>query len=247
MGSVSPDQRFSRWNPCPICEGHAGLRPHRGERCAGYLSDDGNYAFCQREHLAGDLPPQDTTPVTYRHYLAGPCHCGDDHRGSAPRPSPKGRAKPTRRYTFDESRAYYERLGYRFITTYVIRDADALIAAYHDRYERPDDKKMPWRAPDGLSDLPEGISPNDLPLYGSETVKAAHPRAPVYLTEGEKACEALCEHGAYAVATVTGADGLPCDDSLRILSGRLVRLWPDNDAKGAKHMRRIAERLAALD
>src|SRR5262249_25050328 len=63
--------------PCPICEGHDTLRRHRGERCAGFISDDGRFAFCTREEYRGALDPTPTaTGQTYKHRLDGHCRCG---------------------------------------------------------------------------------------------------------------------------------------------------------------------------
>jgi hypothetical protein len=38
---------------CPICEGSRDLPQGHGVRCWGYTSDDGDYAHCTREELAG--------------------------------------------------------------------------------------------------------------------------------------------------------------------------------------------------
>ncbi|MCC6673270.1 MAG: DUF927 domain-containing protein [Planctomycetes bacterium] len=73
---------------------------------------------------------------------------------------------------------------------------------------------------------------------------AAPPGEPVVLAEGEKAADALAAAGILAVATVTGANVTPSDDTLKPLVGRSVYLWPDHDDPGRQHMQRIA---AALD
>src|SRR5690606_25278924 len=60
-------------HPCAVCGGHAGQRRHRGQRCHGYLTQDGVVAFCARVHSdkqAGDL---------FRHFTFGPCSCGVTH------------------------------------------------------------------------------------------------------------------------------------------------------------------------
>ncbi len=214
------------------------------------LSDNGKYAYCGREEYAGDLSPADTRPITYRHYLAGPCRCGQDHTTNAPLPDRKQRPRKgelKRRYTLEQSRAYYQSQGYAYVRTDEVRDPVSQLAAYHDRYKNADgDKICPWRAPDGLSDLPADVGVNDLPLFGSETVRNIPLGAAIPLTEGEEAALALLDAGVNALGTVTGADELPCDESLRVLTGYKVILWPDHDIKGAEHMRKIAERLTAL-
>ena len=51
----------------------------KGQRCSGYLSSDGRFAFCSREEHAGRLEPQSTDPTTFRHLLEGDCFCGRVH------------------------------------------------------------------------------------------------------------------------------------------------------------------------
>ena len=52
---VASSQRFNPTYPCPICAGHNKHRRGRGERCYGFLSDDGEWAHCTREELAGGI------------------------------------------------------------------------------------------------------------------------------------------------------------------------------------------------
>lgn len=46
--AISMDQRFTRGNPCPICGGFDTLPRGRDKRCAGFMSEDGKWAFCQQ-------------------------------------------------------------------------------------------------------------------------------------------------------------------------------------------------------
>ncbi len=73
-------RRFNRKNSCPVCDGHVNLRQGQGVRCAGFLNDAGDQAFCTREEYAGQLPPRPTLPVSYRHILCGKCGCGGRHQ-----------------------------------------------------------------------------------------------------------------------------------------------------------------------
>ena len=68
--------RFSSANPCPVCGSHPGVTPGTGQRCAGFLSDDGRWAYCQRTDMAGTLQVSNTSPPTYAHRLTGDCGCG---------------------------------------------------------------------------------------------------------------------------------------------------------------------------
>jgi hypothetical protein len=129
-------------------------------------------------------------------------------------------------------------------TRYELRDAAGALVAIHRRLDCADGTKtFAWQLPDGTPGL-GGLPVANLPLYRSETLSDT--AGPVVLVEGEKTCDALRARGVVAVATVTGAAATPGDEALGVLLGRPVLLWPDNDAAGAAHMRRIAQRLRAL-
>jgi putative DNA primase/helicase len=122
---------------------------------------------------------------------------------------------------------------------YEVKDRKGVTKATHRRVynQETGEKTMPWV---------KGTSTPTLPLYGTEKLAGLPPDSRVYLTEGESDCEALCKRGLVAVATVTGASGDPCDDSLLVLRKFDVALWPDNDDAGCAHMERTAQRLMAM-
>lgn len=98
-------------------------------------------------------------------------------------------------------------------------------------------KRMWWE--------PEGIKTADMPLWNTPAATISDAGVRLWLCEGERKAQRL-QDGLHAdgwadvvLATMTGADGMPCDDSLRILLGRRVTFWPDNDDKGRAHMRQI--------
>ena len=229
---VTSSQRWTRTRPCPICAGSPNMPRRRGERCTGYASDDGRYAHCQRENLAGRLTPTNATPPTYAHRLDGDCACGILHgtvAGAAPPPRRSAPRAPERRFE--------------------VRDVDGRHVATHVRIDSANGKSMPWELPDGRKGL-GGMRPDALPLYGSERLRDLLDGAIVIVCEGEKAADALrplAEACGYAVVgTVTGASGTPSDDTLRPLARFNVVLWADNDDVGRAHMQRIAARLLAL-
>ncbi|MEJ7654176.1 MAG: toprim domain-containing protein, partial [Chloroflexia bacterium] len=124
-----------------------------------------------------------------------------------------------------------------------LRTADGGHVATHVRTDRPDGaKSVRWEQPDGRPGL-GGVSTSALPVYGAERLNGA---TEVVVAEGEPAADALLEKDIAAVATVTGASGTPSDDSLQLLLGRTVYLWPDADTAGIEHMDRLGERLRAL-
>lgn len=123
------------------------------------------------------------------------------------------------------------------VTFYEVRSRDGVLAAIHKRVDRPDGgKDVIWLEPEGKRGL-GGRPTSGLPLYGIDRIGDAQQ---VVLVEGEKAAEALLDLGIPAVGTVTGAAGTPSAEVLAELAGRTVRLWPDNDDAGRRHMGRIA-------
>lgn len=76
--SVTHGQRFSKSHPCPICGGYDQAPRGKGERCFGFLSDDGQWAHCTRPEHAGSLQ-SNASSDTFAHQLQSPCSCGQQH------------------------------------------------------------------------------------------------------------------------------------------------------------------------
>lgn len=104
-------------------------------------------------------------------------------------------------------------------------------------------KKFAWER-DGKTGL-DGMPSSEIPLYGFQHL-ARRPTDPVIVCEGEKAADAINEHGLLAVGTVTGAPAAPGPKPLEVLRGREVTLWPDPDAPGKEQMRRIGSALLGI-
>lgn len=222
--------RFTRKHPCPVCGGHAQLPQGQGVRCWGNLDATGSYARCTREDRAGDLRQNDDG--TFSHLLTAPCRCGKEH-GTGPRPD---LSRPvnggSERETARETR-------------YPIHDANAVLVAYHVRYDRSDGSKaFVWLHPDGRRSHNGEIKPASL-LYGLELL-AERAGKSVVLVEGERCADAARKSGVLAVATVCGAQSTPTREVLSHLSGRRVLTWPDNDPEGHRHMNACARTLSEL-
>jgi len=226
--SVAQSQRFRKSNPCPICGGWDQAPRGKGVRCFGFLSDEGAFAHCTREDMAGELP-FNANSSTYAHKVNGDCACGQHHD---PRPGPTASRNEWREPV-------------RTIV-YPIKDAAGQVVAEHIRYEYADgSKSFVWRR-NGKNGL-QGLPVADLPLYGLSELLAAPLGSPVVVVvEGEKARDALARRGILAVGTVTGAKSTPSDATLTPLLDYEVRLWADNDSDGHSHMERIATRLPAM-
>ncbi len=157
------------------------------------------------------------------------------------RPSPtdrvsslNGRAKDTRSSSGGRERR---------VAAYPIKDASGLLVAIHERRESPSGKRFLWKHPNGEYSRRGEIRPAALPLYGSELVANWPEDGGIILVEGEKSAEALRRAGLHALGTVTGASGTHEAETLEVLTGRRVILWPDTDQAGREHMHRHAERL----
>jgi hypothetical protein len=128
---VNPGQRFRRKeDPCPICGGWERAARGQGIRCHGYRATNPEYVYCTREDAAGALAPDPATGL-YRHYLAGPCHCGVTHQGAPP---PRARGLIRRRPEAP--------LGPRtLVATYDYLDEHGALGYRKHRYRLPDGAK----------------------------------------------------------------------------------------------------------
>lgn len=137
------------------------------------------------------------------------------------------------------------------VVKHPIATVEGVVVAVHCRRPVTRDgvpgKDVWWELPDGSSGLKRaGLTPAVLPLYGSEALAGLAAGATVFVCEGETAADALRELGLVAVGTVTGAATIPDDAVLATLGGFDVVLWPDADDDGARHMARVAQRLAGV-
>ena len=103
------------------------------------------------------------------------------------------------------------------------------------RPRRPHDKGgWIW----GLHDTPRV-------LYRLQALLQADPYKPVYLPEGEKDVDALCERGLVATCNPGGAGKWKSEYSEH-LRGRQVAILPDNDEPGYRHASEVAASLMGI-
>jgi hypothetical protein len=232
--NVSRGQRFTPTKPCPVCGGFHRMPRGIGERCFGYLSRDGKYAYCTRPEYAGAL--QMRPSGAYPHRLQEQCKCGTSHNGPAlaPRPSTNGTVIKNGHKAQNGP-----------VVRDKVRDVNGTVIAVHCRRGTGPGKQVWWELPDGSKTL-GGLAVEELPLCGAERLPALPDGAKVTVVEGEPAKKALQGLGISTVATVTGAKTIPCDDVLQHLVRLSPILWADNDDDGRRHMARIAARLVDL-
>jgi len=132
------------------------------------------------------------------------------------------------------------------VSRHEIRDVEGNLQAVHIRTDGPHGKTFTWQGADGKIGL-SGRSSTSLPLFRSETLKAAPLTDPVLVTEGESAAAALATiWPGLVVATVTGAASTPAAEVLDALRGHAAILWPDCDTPGAQHMERLGTALIPI-
>jgi hypothetical protein len=247
----STANRFSKGNPCPVCTGHTDLPQGKGVRCAGYLSEDGRYAFCTREQFAGPLQPRDTTPESFAHLMEGSCRCGTTHGSQvlALTPVPTKKAidhRPILPVPPDAPAPSFQLPDGRMperIWDY--RDANDNLLGYKARYAKEGGKdvlpytycetsegSLKWLRKDWVSDKP---------LRGLREL-AQRPSASVLVVEGEKTQDAAkVLFPDFVVVTWPGGCGGVLYANWSSLAGRLVTIWPDADEAGAKAATKVAE------
>jgi AAA domain len=228
---VTPGQRFSRSSPCPVCGGDGSRRRGRGERCWGYVTEDGTHAFCTREEHARGLLQHPGTHA-FLHRLDGSCDCGEDHGQCSGVPVPSSRIEK----------------GSRPVETrYDYQNADGSVAYSVVRYG---DKQFRIEHPEtdehGRTHFVKGLGKSRPILYRMNDL-ADERRAlePVFIPEGERDVDRLRAHYLLATTNLGGA-GKWRPQFVPMLRGRNVVVLADNDDKGIEHANAVATSLVGV-
>jgi flagellin-specific chaperone FliS len=248
---VATQQRFRKYGEhCPICEGHAGLKQGKGERCAGYMSDDGEYVYCTREEFAGTLERNEKTqPAAFCHKMHGPCNCGTQHGPDlkiVPPPS-KGAAKSRSApdvFLYDDSRAtarypFYDEKGALLYTTVRFEWEDTEHKKGHAKTYRQFRHEQGKHVP-GLTN-PKTGQPVRRVLYRLPDLLKADPGSQIFIVEGENKVDALRQLGLLATCCAEGAGKWRPEYSTPLKGHRIIIL-PDNDEAGERHAQDILHR-----
>ena len=91
-----------------------------------------------------------------------------------------------------------------------------------------------------------GAMPEPRPLYRLPAICELGMDDSVYVTEGEKAADALVTKGFEATTSSSGAMA-PGKTDWTPLAGRQVTIWPDNDPPGLDYAHAVAGILTSLD
>ncbi len=223
--SVRQDQRFTKTKPCPVCGGFDGQARGSGRRCAGFLSDDGDYAHCTREEQAGQLAPSTAVPPTFPHRLEGACGCGHEHAPARWNGGSSASSSSTR----------------RIVAEYDYVDERGTLLYQAVRY---DPKNFSQRRPDGNGGWIWKLDDTPRVLYRLPIVLGAIKLgAPIYIAEGEKDVHAIEDVGAAATTCPMGAGKWRHEFSKSISTATSVRVIADRDDEGRKHAATVAASL----
>ncbi|HEX6817065.1 MAG TPA: AAA family ATPase [Ktedonobacterales bacterium] len=247
---VSAAQRHKRGHPCRICGGYDEMRRGQDVRCAGFISEDGEWEHCER--VPSSRVDQGTPTRTYVHKVYGECHlCAEVHH-----PAFGGRGEMKRG-------GKHERSGWWTTATYPYRDAEGSEVFRVVRQEMPNatggkPKKTFRQCRVGADGQPiwslDGVT---RVLYRLPELLSADPSQVVYVVEGEKCADALAALGCVATTASGGALQWHQTPAAReVLRGRHVVVLPDNDGpdpehlaesyKGQRHARQVADDLAGV-
>jgi putative DNA primase/helicase len=219
--SVASERRFSSSRPCPICGGHPRLQRGNGERCYGFLSEDGVWAHCTREEHAGGLE-QNPESGTYAHRLVGSCRCEVWHdTGPA------------------DANGHVPRRARKIVDTYDYCNADGKLLYEVVRFKP---KGFAQRRPDGAGGYVWNLDGIERVLYRLPELLATDPDALIFFPEGEKDVDRLAALGSVATTNPEGA-GKWRDEYTAALKGRHIAILPDNDEDGRKHAEKVARAL----
>lgn len=221
---VASDQRFRNGRECPICGGTDDARRGNGERCFGFLADDGKFCHCTREDHAGRTA---FNPVsqTYPHLLKGKCPCGVEHAPADPKPKRTARPK----MILDAVYGYEDEAG--------------AVLYQCVRYKDPKDFRQ--RRPDGAGGWIWNLRDTRLVLFRLPQLLKADPGETVVFVEGEKDVLRLEAQGFITTCNPMGA-GKGRRDLVEPLRGRPVAILPDNDEAGRQHAEKIARMLMPI-
>lgn len=223
--SVSPDRRFRRARPCPICGGGGDDPRGKGKRCEGFLSADGAYAHCMRPDKAGSIPQGPDR--SFAHRISGPCRCGTSHGAGAKALD-----------TWSESRSMIRQLKPDIAATYDYKNERGDLLFQVVRYIG---KEFRQRQPTGDGSWRYSLEGVRRVLYRLPDVIAGDPSAPVYVVEGEKDVEALVARGHVATCNPMGSGKWKhvAEHARQVLAGRDVVIVADADEVGRVHAKEV--------
>lgn len=223
--TINRKLRFTKRNPCPLCDGGDDDLRGKDRRCYGFISSNGQYIHCTR---IGNTTYHETSQ-TYAHKRYGLCRCGVTHN---PDPNERPYMPPKR----DNARA-----DRKLEAEYLYRDATGVAVHRVRRFRLGNGAKtFAVEHTDGQQWVP-GLGEQPRLLYRLPELLAAPRDIPVYIVEGEKCVDTLHALGFVATTNMGGAEKWHLTSGTAdVLAGRHVVILPDNDAPGIRHAQQVA-------
>jgi hypothetical protein len=231
--TVSPEQRFTKRHPCPICGGHDTAPRGQGVRCFGFRSEDSEWARCTREEHRG-AAPFDEKSSAYVHKLTGDCKCGVRHD-----PSSFETRRPNRGQ-LENSKGNTRPFG-RTVAVYDYTDEHGELLF---QVVRKDPKSFPQRRPNGRGGWVWDLEDVRRVLYRLSKLLTANQGERIFAFEGEEDVHKSEEDGLTGTTNPGGALKWS-EEFSETLRGRSVVIVPDEDPKGIKHAEQVATSLYA--
>ncbi len=228
--TVSPEQRFTKGRPCPICGGYDTAPRGQSVRCHGFMSSDGEWAHCSREEFAGAAPYNDKTK-SYVHKLEGDCRCGARHGFSPAGSPPDSRRSDRPRKEKGQKR--------RIVKTYDYLDENGNLVSQTVRY---DPKGFSQRRPKPGGGWIWNLQDVQLILYRLQEILVADKGTRTLVCAGEKDADTAAELGFLATTNPLG-EGKWRHEYSEALRGRPVVIIAHNDEAGRKHAEDVAHSL----
>jgi len=236
MSAIRREQRYTAAHPCPIC-GHYQNDP-RGD-CHGFLSDDGVWATCDKDHGDGATLIEKGIKPTFRYRLN---ESGSGYRPWTPeKPTPINAA---RRNSDPLPKTHATERG---ITYFAYTDRQRIKRAdFTNAKGGPDKSCIPehlvggrWQTGDGPEDLEY--------IYGRREVLERCDE-PLHIFEGETCGDAGAALGLRAMSWRggTGRVSQAIEQIKDVATGQHVRLHRDSDQPGRKAMQQIAAAIAPV-
>ncbi len=236
MSVIRREQRYARAHPCPIC----GQYPNdpRGD-CHGFLSEDGEWATCDKDHGDGAMLIEKGIKPTFRYRRN---ESGIGYRPWTPeKPTPINAA---RRNSAPSNKTHATDPG---ITIFAYADRQRIKRTDFTNAEgEPDKRCIPehlvggrWQTGDG----PEGVEY----IYRRQEVLERCDE-PLHVFEGETCADAGAALGLRAITWRggTGRVSKALEPLTALCSGEHVILHTDADQPGRKAMRKIAAAIAPV-
>ena len=136
--------------------------------------------------------------------------------------------------------------GFKPEALHTYTDASGVLSHYRIRCKHPETKEK-WIRPMKLNgqgyEFGEPKFQNGKPLYALHRI-ANNPEAIVWITEGEQKSDALNKLGL--VATTSGGSTSADTTDWKPLSGRTVKIFPDNDDAGKSYAEIVANILLSM-